>query len=164
MDPRTALLRFQRGLTRVETALAGLSLLLLVGLTLAQIVARNAFDTGLPGADAVTRLLVLYVAFLGAALAAQSQRHIRIDVISAWLSDAWLDRLYRPLNALAGLVCVLLAHAAVRFWLDEWQHAAAHDRWQTLIALIIPVGFGLLCVHFLLATLLGPPRRQQAAQ
>lgn len=160
MSPRTILLRFQRELTRVETALAGLSLLLLVALTLAQIVARNLFETGLPAADALTRHLVLYVAFLGAALAAQAQRHIRIDVVSAWLSDAWLDRLHRPLNVLAGAVCVLLTHAAVRFWLDEWQYVAAHDRWHTLVALIIPVGFTLLCVHFLLATLLGPPHRQ----
>lgn len=155
-----ALVRFQRELTRVETVLAGLSLLLLVALTLAQIVARNLFETGLPAADALTRHLVLYIAFLGAALAAQAQRHIRIDVVSAWLSDAWIARLHRPLNALAGVVCVLLTQAATRFWLDEWQHVAAHDRWHTLVALIIPAGFGLLCVHFLLATLLGPPRRQ----
>jgi TRAP-type transport system small permease protein len=160
MSPRTVLLRFQRELTRVETALAGLSLLLLVALTLAQIVARNLFETGLPAADALTRHLVLYVAFLGAALAAQAQRHIRIDVVSAWLSEDWLARLHRPLNALAGLVCVLLTQAAVRFWIDEWQHVATHDRWHTLVALIIPVGFALLCVHFLLATLLGPPRQQ----
>ncbi|MFN2309031.1 MAG: TRAP transporter small permease [Gammaproteobacteria bacterium] len=162
MGPRALLLRVQRELTRLETALAGLSLLLLIGLTLAQIVARNLFDTGLPNADALTRHLVLYVAFLGAALATQTQRHIRIDVVSVWLSDGWADRLYRPLNALAGLVCLLLTQAAARFWLDEWQYATALDRWHTLVALIIPVGFGLLCLHFLFATLLGPEPKTPA--
>lgn len=157
--PRAALLRLLRVLTRIETALAGLSLLLLLVLTLTQIIARNLFETGLPMADSVTRHLVLYVTFFGAVLAVDSQRHIRIDVVSAWLSDAWLDRLYRPLHLLAGLVCVLLTQAAVRFWIDEWQYAAMQERWQALVNLILPLGFGLLALHFLLATLVGPQRR-----
>lgn len=156
---RSFLLRFQRQLTRVETALAGLSLLLLVTLTLTQIIARNMFESGLPMADAITRQLVLYVTFFGAALAADAQRHIRIDVVSAWLSRDSLDRLYRPLHALAGIICIILTHAAVRFWIDEWQYAAPNERWEALFTLILPVGFALLVVHFLLATTLGPPRR-----
>jgi TRAP-type transport system small permease protein len=157
--PRAALLYLQRRLTRIETWLAGLSLLLLLALTLAQIIARNLFETGLPMADSITRYLVLYVTFFGAALAVDSQRHIRIDVVSAWLSDAWLDRLHRPLHLLAGVVCLLLTQAAVRFWLDEWQYAAMQVRWQVLVNLILPLGFGLLTLHFLLATLIGPQHR-----
>ncbi len=156
---RTILLRSQRLLTRVETALAGLSLLLLVSLTLIQIIARNLFESGLPLADAITRHLVLYVTFFGAALAADAQRHIRIDVVSAWLSQQWLDRLYRPLHVLAGCVCLIMTKAAVRFWIDEWQYAANNERWQALLTLILPVGFGLLCLHFLLSAILGPQRR-----
>lgn len=156
MITRTRLHRFRRFLTRAETALAGLSLLLLVGLTLAQTVARNLFDTGLPAADAVTRHLVLYILFFGAALAAENQRHIRIDVVAAWLSQATLDRLHRPLNALAAVVCILFTLAAARFWLDEWAYVSDAERWQTLVNLILPCGFGLLSLHFLLAALLGP--------
>jgi len=157
---RTNLLRFQRLLTRVETALAGLSLLLLVTLTLAQIIARNMFESGLPMADAITRQLVLYVTFFGAALAADAQRHIRIDVVSAWLSHDSLDRLYRPLHALAGVICIILTQAAVRFWIDGWDYAAPNERWEALFTLILPVGFGLLVLHFLLAFMLGPQRRR----
>lgn len=156
MTPRALLNSFRRLLTRAETVLAGLSLLLLVGLTLAQTVARNLFDTGLPAADAVSRHLVLYIMFFGAALAAEGQRHIRIDVVSAWLAQTTLDRLHRPLNALAALVCVLFTQAAARFWLDEWAYVSAAERWQTVVNLIIPLGFGLLSLHFLLAALLGP--------
>ncbi len=43
---RRGLERFRRGLVRIELVLAGLSLLLLLLLSLAQIVARNFFDTG----------------------------------------------------------------------------------------------------------------------
>lgn len=150
--------RFRRLLTRAETALAGFSLLLLVGLTLAQILARNLFDTGLPAADTLTRHLVLYITFFGAAIAADAQRHIRIDSLATWLSTRALDRLHRPLNVIAMLVCAALTQAAARFWLDEWQHVADPERWQTALNLIIPVGFGLLALHFLLAVLAGPPR------
>ena len=158
-----ALAAFQRRLTRVETWLAGLSLLSLLVLTLLQIAARNLFETGLPLADTVTRHLVLYVTLFGAALAIDSQRHIRIDVVSAWLSDAWLERLHRPLHTLAAMVCLLLTQAAVRFWLDEWQYAALQDRWQALVNLILPLGFGLLSLHFLLAAIIGPQSHSSRA-
>src|SRR5690606_32715033 len=78
----------RRGLTRLETLVAGLSLLLLVARTLARPVARKGFRTALPAVDALTRQVVLFVIFLAAALAADAPRHIRIDVVSAWLSDA----------------------------------------------------------------------------
>ncbi|MBI5040616.1 MAG: TRAP transporter small permease [Gammaproteobacteria bacterium] len=155
---RSGLQRFRRLLTRAETALAGLSLLLLIALTLSQIVARNLFATGLPLADTLTRHLVLYITFFGAAIAADSQRHIRIDTLATWLPRIWVERLHRPLNAVAMLVCAALTQAAARFWLDEWQYAADQERWQALLSLILPVGFGLLALHFLLAVLAGPSR------
>lgn len=149
----------RRGLTRLETLIAGLSLLLLVALTLAQTVARNGFGTGLPAVDALTRQLVLYVMFFGAALAADVSRHIRIDAVSAWLGEAWVDRLYRPLQLTGAAICVLLTDAAARFWLDAWRYAGDHERWRVLLDLVIPAGFGLLVAHFLLGVLLGPPSR-----
>lgn len=150
--------RIRRLLTRAETAIAGLSLLTLIALTLAQILARNLLDSGLPTADTLTRHLVLYIAFFGAALGTDSQRHIRVDALATWLPDTWLAYLHRPLNAVAAAVCAALTQAAARFWLDEWQHVAAAERWQALASLIIPVGFGLLALHFLLAVVAGPIR------
>ncbi|BAZ94490.1 hypothetical protein TspCOW1_05440 [Thiohalobacter sp. COW1] len=155
-----ALQRLRRLLVGFETGMAGLSLLLLVLLTLGQIIARNLFDTGLPAADSLTRYLVLYITFFGAALAADGDRHIKIDVVCAWLASPWRSRLFRPLQALGALICLLLFQAALRFWRDEWQYAADHERWQVLLNLVIPVGFGLLCLHFLLGLLLGERRTE----
>jgi len=160
---RTALEQLRRGLIRIEALLAGLSLLLLLLLSLGQIVARNFFDTGATAADELQRHLVIYVTFFGAALATDAGRHIRIDVLSAWLSEAWMERLHRPLNAIGLLVTGLWLQAALRFWRDEWQYAPAHEHWLVLLKLIIPVGFGLLALHFLLATLLGPGPRTRPA-
>lgn len=139
----------------LETWLAAGSLLLLLLLALLQIVARNLFDTGFAGADTLSRYLVLYVMFFGAALAVERDRHIRIDICSAFLPAHARARLYRPLQALAAAVCLLLTVAAVRYWRDAWQYAPDHERWLVLTSLVIPLGFGLLCTQFVLTALLG---------
>jgi TRAP-type C4-dicarboxylate transport system permease small subunit len=143
-------------LVQLELLFAAASLLLLLGLALVQIIARNAFDTGIAQADILTRYLVLYVTFFGAALAVDRNRHIKIDVATTLLSAPTLKTLYRPLQALAAVVCLFFTDAAIRFWRDEWTYAQDYERWQTLVGLILPVGFILLTVHFLLAALLGP--------
>lgn len=147
---------FKNRLVQLEVFLAAASLLLLLLLALVQIIARNAFDAGIPQADSLTRHLVLYVTFFGAALAVDRNRHIKIDVASTLLSARALKTLYRPLRALAAVVCLFFTDAAIRFWRDEWAYAQDYERWQTLLGLILPVGFVLLTVHFLLAALLGP--------
>lgn len=143
-------------LVRMETWLAAGSLLLLLLLALLQIVARNLFDAGFADADTLSRYLVLYVTFFGAALAVERDRHIRIDACSNLLSAAARARLYRPLRALAALVCLLFTLAAIRYWRDAWQYAPDQERWLVLVSLVLPLGFGLLCTQFALAALLGP--------
>jgi TRAP-type C4-dicarboxylate transport system permease small subunit len=143
------------GLIQIETWLAAASLLLLLCLAVVQILARNLFDTGIAQADSLTRYLVLYVTFFGAAVAVERDRHIKIDVCCVMLPTTALHTLYRPMRAIAALVCGVLAAAAVRFWLDAWQFSPPHERWQVLAALVIPVGFALLTLQFALAALLG---------
>ena len=148
--------KFRDGLIQMELWLAAASLLLLLVLALLQILIRNLFDSGMADADTLTRYLVLYVTFLGAAVAVDRDRHIKIDVCCTMLKPAILKKLYRPLRALAAVVCTFFTDAAVRFWLDSWQFAPDHERWLVLVGLIIPVGFALLTLQFVLASLLGP--------
>lgn len=147
--------RLRETLVRLETWLASGSLLLLLLLALLQIVARNLFDSGFAVADTLSRYLVLYVTFFGAALAVDRDRHIRIDACSTLFSTAVRARLYRVMSALAAVVSLLFTVAAVRYWRDAWQYAPDHERWLVLTSLVIPVGFALLGLQFLLAALLG---------
>ncbi len=142
-------------LVQLELLLAAASLLLLLVLAVAQIIARNAFDAGIAQADSLTRYLVLYVTFFGATLAVHRNRHIKIDVASTLLSTKTQELLYRPLHALAAVICLFFADASIRFWRDEWTYAQDYERWQAIVGLILPVGFVLLTIHFLLAALLG---------
>ena len=142
-------------LTRLEEWLAAASILLLIGLSLTQIVARNVFDTGFPGMDKLGRQLVLYVAFLGAALAVTLDRHIRVDIAALWLSPGWRTRLYRPFCLLSAVVCAFFLDAAVRFLQQAWVFSPLNERWLVLLAVIIPAGYLLLLLHFLLELILG---------
>ncbi len=142
-------------LTRVESIVAIAGLVLLLGLTLAEIGARNFFHSSIPGADVLDRYLVLWVSFLGAVLAVRD-RHIKIDAVAVWFPDAWRRRLERPIFLFSSVVCGILFWAAARFWREEWLYAPAAERWITMLAVIIPLSFFLLTAHFALRFLIGP--------
>jgi TRAP-type C4-dicarboxylate transport system permease small subunit len=145
--------RLRHALTRMETFVAGIAFLLLLALVFGQVLARNFFDSSIPGADILSRYLVLYVTFFGAALAVESHRHIRLDVVAACLPDRLRDILRSPLYLLSSLLCAVFAWAAWRFWYDDWQYVAEHERWSSILALITPFGFCLLAFNFLIAGL-----------
>lgn len=158
------LTRCQTAFVRVEEWLAVFSVLLLLGASLTQIVARNLFHSGFPLADPLTRHLVLYIAFLGAALAVTQDRHIKIDIAGYWLTPHARARLYRPFCLLAALVCAVFFSAAVRFFHEAWQAAAPNERWVMAMAVILPVGYLLLVMHFLLQAMVGSGNQDAGAR
>jgi len=147
-------------LTRTESLIAITGLLLLLLLSLAEIIARNFFHTAVPGAEVLDRYLVLWVSFLGAALAVR-ERHIKIDAVAVWLPETWRRRLERPIFLVSALVCGGLFWAAVQFWREEWTYAPATEKWITVLGVIIPLSFFLLTFHFSLRFLIGPRSRER---
>ena len=143
----------RHALVRMDTFMAGLSLLLLLSLVFGQVLMRNLLNSSIPHADILARYLVLYVTFFGAALAIESHRHIRIDVVAACMRPEGMRLIRPPLYLISALVCAVMTWAAVRFWYDDWQYVAEHERWSSILALITPFGFGLLTLHFLLGGL-----------
>lgn len=152
---RTWMAQLEFQLTRAESFVAIAGLVLLLGLSLAEIGARNFFHSSIPGADVLDRYLVLWVSFLGAVLAVRG-RHIKIDALAVWFPESWRRRLERPIFLFSSLVCGSLSWAAMRFWREEWLHAPAAERWITVLAVILPLSFFLLTVHFALRFLIGP--------
>jgi TRAP-type C4-dicarboxylate transport system permease small subunit len=142
-------------LTRIEGTVAVAGLALLLGLSLAEIGARNFFHTAIPGADILNQHLVLWVSFLGAVQTVR-ERYIKIDAATVWLSRIWQRRLERPIFVFSAVVCANLFWAATRFWREEWLNAAAGEKWITALGINIPLSFLLLTVHFTLRFLIGP--------
>jgi len=148
-------LKLKQLLITVEKFLAASSLLLLLIFAVIQVVARNFFDTGFPELDVISRHLVLFIIFTGAALVSEYNKHIKIDIVAVFLNKQQQQKLVRPLLFLSAAVCAVFTWYSIQFWLDEWTYAPANEQWSLYLALIIPLGFFMLGLHLLLLTLTG---------
>ncbi len=147
----TALKQLKRLLTRLEEGLLVLMLSAMILLASWQILVRNLFDSGLFWADPALRMMVLWLALLGAIAATRDDRHIRIDLVSRFLSargKAWVQIVNDLFSA---VVCGLIAWHAGRLVYIEWQDGSelfgGLPAW--LGESIIPLGFGLMALRFL---------------
>lgn len=139
-------------LVRVETVLLVVFLGVMVVLSFAQVVLRNVFDTGLLWADPFVRHLVLWAGFMGAAMATSTDRHISIEAFNKFLPERWRHLVHVLTSLFAAVTCWVLADAAWTFIQDEraagGEVALGIPSWIAL--LILPVGYLLIMVHFLL--------------
>jgi TRAP-type C4-dicarboxylate transport system permease small subunit len=137
-------------ITWIENTALILLLAFMVLLAGAQIVSRNLLDLSLIGADQLLRLLVLWVALLGAVAASRDGKHIRVDVLARWLPP----RAQAAADALTDLftisVCTVLAWQAARFIEAEKMSGemafAALPAW--IAQLILPVAFVLIALRY----------------
>jgi TRAP-type C4-dicarboxylate transport system permease small subunit len=120
-----------------------------------QILLRNLLDTGLPWGDSLVRYLVLWVGFIGAALAVKENKHITIDVFSRWLprSGRKLNRIVVAVFSCA--ICILLTVAAGKFVRNEFLmgERAFLTLPVWLAALVIPVSFAIMALRYALSAL-----------
>lgn len=147
-----------RWLHAAETTLLVAAVVVLVGLSAAQIVARTLFDGGWTWVDPLTRALVLWTAMLGALAAARDDRHINLDALTRMLRGTPL-RVARFLTF--GFAAVVSALLAWYGWqLVQLDRESATPAFGFVLAwhveLILPVGFGLLAVRFLVRALVRP--------
>ena len=145
---------------RTESTIAIAGLVLMLSLSLAEILLRNFFHTAIPGADILTRYLVLWVSFIGAVLAVR-ERHIKIEVIAIWLPEIWQRRLERQIFLFSAVVCGSISWTATRFWHQEWLHVPPGEKWIALLGIVIPISFFLLTLHFALRFVIGPRARER---
>lgn len=142
-------------LHRIEDGIVALLLTIMIVLAATQILLRNLFDLGLAWADPLLRLLVLWVGLAGAMVATRSNKHIRIDALSRWLPPGVRCLSDRLTQLFAALVCGMLAWHSARFvWHEAQDGLLLFDALPAWVAeLILPLGFGVMTLRFLLQTL-----------
>lgn len=147
---------FGRSVRTFEFLLLSVLFIAVVCIGLIQIGMRNLADTSLPWADPAMRAAVLWIAMLAGVLASGTAQHIRIDALLGRIPAGirpWVDRLVLLATS---LICVTLAAASVDIVRLEFEIGdlafAAIPRW--IVLAIIPVGFGLMALRFLLRALL----------
>jgi len=147
------LLRLKEKLISIEKLLAASCLLALLALSLSQVIMRNLFEIGFSDIDTITRHLVLFVTFMGAALVSEGNQHIKIDCVTAVINDTKKQKLKMPLLLISSIVCGIFFWYALLFWLDEKSYAQDNEQLALYLALILPFGFFILSLHFLLLSI-----------
>lgn len=137
-------------LIKAEKFIAALSLLILLTLSLAQVILRNFFELGFSEIDTIARHLVLFVTFMGAALASEGNRHIKIDCVSSAIKETSREKLKTPLQTISSIICAIFFWYALQFWIDEYHYAPDNEQLGLYMAFILPVGFLTLSLHFFL--------------
>jgi C4-dicarboxylate transporter DctQ subunit len=134
----------------VEQALLVLMLSLMILIAFLQIVLRNLLSTGLTWGDPLVRNLVLWVGFIGAAIATREGKHITIDVTLRW-RPSLVKTLIEAITHLFSLfICGLLTLGALKFIKNEIQmESIAFGEIPSWIPeIILPVTFGLMTFRF----------------
>ena len=140
----------------------------MVGLSFLQVVLRLCFASSLLWADIFLRHLVLWVGFLGAALAASSASHSAIDLVKKILPEKFRRPVHVLVHLCACAALILLSGAALRFFKDDMDSnsilftigaTAVPSYWMNVM---IPVGFILLLLHFALGMFSGDPEKNPA--
>lgn len=147
--------RVLRWLHRLEDSLLVIFLLAMIVLAFMQIVLRNGFDTGFAWADSLLRVMVLWIALLGAMVATRERQHINIDIITRFLPE-YAQRVVQVLTAIfASVVCAILAKYTYSFVQMEYQSPsmafAQVPTW--LCESIMPISFAVMSLRYCLFAL-----------
>ena len=150
---RDAVERFDRMLARLESALLLLVIVVMVALAATQLYLRKFHDFGFDWADVLIRQLVLWIAFLGGALATHQGRHIAIDAAAKLLPARWSAVVRALTSVAAAAITVIMVRAAWTFLLDEidTDSRLMGSLRQWWFVAIIPATLALAAFHFLVA-------------
>jgi TRAP-type C4-dicarboxylate transport system permease small subunit len=145
-----ALARLIKIITWTENALLIGMLALMVGLAASQILFRNFLGMSIFGADQMLRLLVLWVAFLGAVSASREGKHIHVDAIARWLPVRVKPGVVALTDLFTLVVCLVLAWQSLRFM--QSARASGEMAFGSLpvwvAELILPLGFTLIALRY----------------
>jgi tripartite ATP-independent transporter DctM subunit len=119
-----------------------------LGLVLANIVARSAFNTSFLWADEMARLALAILAFVGGAVAYRRREHAFVRV----LLNAFPKRVHDACLALADVLVVFMAilvgFVSIEFFASSWsERTPILQVPAALIALPLPAGMSLLTLY-----------------
>jgi len=135
-----------------DLLLAGLiSVMVLLGAL--QIFSRNVLGQGLGWADEVLRLMVLWLALLGAMAASRDRRQLRIDLLSRYLKGRPRFFFESIADLLTAIVSAIIAWYALAFVIESRSFGdmlvGSLPAW--IVQSILPLAFAVIAVRHLRA-------------
>ncbi len=156
---------FYRLLLKTETGLLVGLLSMMIVIAVIQIVMRNFMGAGLLWAESLLRIIVLWLALLGAMVASRNHQHIAIDVLVNKLPEQLRRFVMRLTRTITAGICFVVAWYSLKFVIDEYQYGGIAfgiiPHW--LCEAIIPISLFIMAIRYLVsAVLLNEPK--EAAQ
>ena len=135
----------------LEDALLVSALLSMLAMAVVQIALRNFFDVGIFWAESFVRILVLWVAILGAMVATRESNHISIDILSRYLNATQKKIVFLVTQVFSSVICGVVAFYAYEFVQFEYEDetVAFADVPTWVCQSIIPFGFLVMSIRFL---------------
>ncbi len=156
-----------REITRIVNILLVVLFTLMVCLAVMQVFLRYFFNTGILWADIVSRNLVLWVGMLGGILATREVKHFHIDVLTRFLTDRHQTWFRGFSDLFSAVICFFLGQASITFLGLDTETRTFFNIPLVAIEVVIPIGFFLMMVQFLLRmgmTLFERPKETDASQ
>lgn len=134
---------------KAENFLLSISLLVMLFLAFLQVVMRNVFNAGIPWADTLVRLMVLWVGFIGASLATKIDQHLTMEVLTKYMPERARHLTSVIVKIFSIIVCYYLFDASLKFLANEKstgeQFLHLFPSWYTLT--IFPATFLIIPFH-----------------
>ena len=145
-----------RSLVWLEEALLVSLFLTLLGLGLTQIIMRNLLDSVPPDIETILRALVLWIAMMGAAVAARRRRHIVVDLLGHYLKQRARKFIGVIANTFTAAICLLLTFAGLKMLqlelsFDPVAMFGPIPRW--VVQIPMPLAFAVMTSQFLVHAL-----------
>ena len=144
---------------QVEDLLLALLLGSMIGIAACQVILRNFFDSGIYWGDSAVRVAVLWVAMVGAMVASRNDEHIRIDLVSHFVSAAVRPHMKRIVNLFTCLVLAIFAWSSLEFVQYEYEDQtiafASVPAW--ICEAIMPFGAAVMALRYALQVVVPRP-------
>ena len=151
---------------RIEEAMLVLLLSSMIGIAAVQVVMRNFFDSGLYWGDSAVRVMVLWLAMLGAMVASRHDQHIRIDIASRFLPEQLKPYVDRLVSLFTCCILVIFAWYSLEFVLIEYEFETPAfgvvPAW--ICEAIMPFGSTVMAVRYALLVVHPEPHPQSQTQ
>ena len=144
--------RLEKWGTAVENAVLVLLLTVMILLAVGQIVLPIFFSIGFVWADELISLIVLWIAIVASVAAARSDRHLRIDALSHFVSEKYARYPRIVVDAFASAICLILAWHSGRYVLlvREFDDSVLTNVPAWIAFGVVPIAFALMSYRFAL--------------
>lgn len=140
-----------RGLGMVEIGAAALLVVLAAGAIVLDVLARALFNVAFSWANEFTRYGIVWMTFLGAAIGARRGAHISIDVLAEVLPPRAASIALRGAAWIAAVACGVLTWQSVALVMSMarmGQTSPSMELPMWMVYCALPLGFGLMTLHF----------------